>query len=409
MATKKASGLSPKNLKQALSQGNISDYLDESDLNTLENIILEIKEKKIKKNDAPEYNSTHQRKNDVKEKKLQFIVDNQDLLQQALLNGKKKKFRQSGHLTDQTLKYKHPSSRQMSLFDVLSNETVEKIQETKFEVKAEGIRLTPPEDRILKALCRLLHEKCDTLSEEFDPNDGAFQLCPYGKDQKAKAPILRISPSELYKAYLDRLDYSGEEIKFIKKTLNDLSRKMFLIIYDRKRTVKNKTVTDRIEEFQPLVKIMSFHEGLSDAELKKLEAGDQNIRDKRGELIIGLNPIFIDQIGSKYIEYPSDINKRTTIAAGGHLHVTESIIVLRDYMLREISANREQAEINEDRLPYLLHLEGYLKRRRKKQVQERITKAIDTVKNLGIIKDFKCVIGSKGQSKYIFFLNKDFE
>jgi hypothetical protein len=172
--------------------------------------------------------------------------------------------------------------------------------------------------------------------------------------------------------------------------------------------VKGKEVTDRIEVFQNLVKIMSYIEGLTSAELKKLDEGDESIRESKGELVIGLNPIFIDQIGTKYVEFPVDINKRTSIAAGGHLCVTESIIILRDYMLREISAKREEVEINADKLPYMLHLHGYIKRRRKKELQERILKAIETVKNMGIIKHYKQVVGARGQNKYVFLLNKDF-
>ena len=327
---------------------------------------------------------------------------------------KKPKFRQSGHLADQTLKYKDPTKTQLSLFDIISPETKDQIKKSSTEIKAEGIRLTPAEDKILKALNKLLYEKSENKnidSEAFYAgNESIRELSPYGgKGQEARAPVLRIFPSELYKAYLDRDDYSGDEIKFIKKLLYDLSQKKFLIIYDRKRKVNGKTLTDRIEDFQSLIKIMSYIEGLSDSELQKLDAGNSEIREKRGEIIIGLNPIFIDQIGTKYIEYPTDINRRTTIAANGHNFLNESMIVLRDYMLREISAKRYNVEINEDRLPYLLRLEYYLKERKKKIIAERIASAINTVKNLGIILEYEKVIGASGQIKYVFELNKDFE
>lgn len=334
--------------------------------------------------------------------------------QMSELDGKKKltKFRQSGHLIDQTLKYKD-SNKHPSLFDMLDIETREKIVDAKIEVKAEGIRLSAAEDKILKALSKLIYEKQSSTLNSGDYssiNNSNFPLCAYGgREQKASAPILRISPASLYKAYLDRDDYSGDDIKYINKVLYELSQKKFLIIYDRKRTENGKKVTDRIEEFQNLVKIMSYIEGLTESELNNLDSADSNIREKRNELIIGLNPIFVDQINTKYIEYPSDINKRTTIAAGGHMCVTESIIILRDYMLREISAGRFRAEINEEKLPYILHLDGYIKQRKRKLVAERTQSAINAVKNLGIICDVEKVVGSDGQQKYVFSLNNSFE
>ncbi|HLB52485.1 MAG TPA: hypothetical protein VJK48_02105, partial [Chlamydiales bacterium] len=88
-------------------------------------------------------------------------------------------------------------------------------------------------------------------------------------------------------------------------------------------------------------------------------------------MIIALNPLLTDQINSKYVEYPSDINKRMVIAAGGHRLVTESMIALRDYLLRELSARRFQPEINEEKLFLILKLEKYLKSKRKKLIQQR--------------------------------------
>lgn len=413
-------------LEKLLAIGQIPQDIDESMLKQLEDLIKHISDaQKLNERGASEEEILSSMASSEKmtlvniEKGLalyKFIVQNKESLNQIISSGKRKqsKFRQSGHLTDQTLKYKEPTkNQQLTIFDLLTSETKEKIQESKIEIKAEGVRLSPPEDRILKALNKLLHEKNDIPidpEENYANIDANFPICPYGgKGKTARAPILRISPAELYKSYLDRDDYSGEEIKYIKKTLYDLSQKRFLIIYDRKRKENGKPVTDRIEDYQNLIKIMSYIEGLSEGELKKLNAGDQEIREKRGELIIGLNPIFIDQINTKYVEFPVDINRRTTIAAGGHNCVTEAMIILRDYMLREISAKRFRVEINEDRLPYLLNLEGYIKRRKKKIMAERIVDAINTVKNLGIILDHKVVIGASGQQKYVFNLNQNFE
>ena len=79
-----------------------------------------------------------------------------------------------------------------------------------------------------------------------------------------------------------------------------------------------------------------------------------------------MNPIFRDQIDTKYIEFPEDMQKRLVIAAGGHKKVTASMQILLEYLLREISASRYSPQINEDKLPYMLGLEKYVKQNRKK-------------------------------------------
>ena len=131
---------------------------------------------------------------------------------------------------------------------------------------------------------------------------------------------------------------------------------------------------------------------MTEEEAQTLDKGDDSLREKRGELIIALNPLLTDQINSKYVEYPSDINKRTVIAAGGHRLVTESMIALRDYMLRELSARRFQSEINEEKLFLILKLEKYLKSKRKKLIQQRVEDAIQFAKNLGLVEDCQRVI-----------------
>jgi len=49
---------------------------------------------------------------------------------------KTQKYRQSGHLVDEKLKYSKPSHTE-TLFDLISQDTKEKIEESKIEVKAE--------------------------------------------------------------------------------------------------------------------------------------------------------------------------------------------------------------------------------------------------------------------------------
>ena len=217
----------------------------------------------------------------------------------------------------------------------------------------------------------------------------------------------------MYKEYLGKDEYSGKDTVNIKNTLINLSEKKYIIQYDRHRKVKkgNKEefLTDRIEDIQSLIKIMSYIEGMTAKEVKILDSGDTSFREQKEELIIALNPLLTDQINSKYIEYPSDINQRTMIASGGALRVTESIIDLRDYMMREISVHRYKCELDESTLINQIRLSSYARSGRRKLVAQRINESIEANKKLGLILKSKKEIGAKGQIKYVFTLNPDFE
>lgn len=350
--------------------------------------------------------------------RLIFLRDNNERLVRLLDPGKKRveRFRHSGHMLDQKLKYEYPKQEQFTIFDMIKSKPLkEKIEKYNIEVKSVGVRLTPPEDKLLNALQKLLHQK----SQNFEPDSTDYykgnitpNIVPFSKEKK-ESPRLRIKPGELYRTYLDNDSYSGVDIKFIRNTLMNLSAKKFLMIFDRKRQVEEKgklqTLTDRIEEYQSLIQVIKYTEGIGEKDLKKINDGNDSLFDSKGELIIGFNPILVEQINTKYVEYPSDINKRMVLAAGGHRLVTESMNILRDYLLRELASKRTTIEINQERLPHLLKLTNYLQARQKKRVEKRVDDAIQAAKNLGILSSVELVEGRLGQMKYIFHINPDFQ
>lgn len=235
-------------------------------------------------------------------------------------------------------------------------------------------------------------------------------LVPYGGNaRQEKASVLSIKITELCKEYTGKDRYSGKELNTVKKLILDLWEKKYLIQYDRKRKTRNQTVTDRIEDYQSLIHVMEGFGGLTPEELKKNDNGNTAIRKQKGKLIIVLNPLLTDQINSKYVKYPSDINKRTMIAAGGALKITESINDLRDYLLREKSAKRYSCPINEKNLITKLRLTTYAESGRKKLTQKRIDDAINACKKLHILEYVKKEIGAEGQIKYTFLINKKFK
>ena len=328
------------------------------------------------------------------------------------------KVRHSGHLVDQKLKYNDPSKTQsqLTIFDARSPALHGDVE--RYSIKYEGIRFSPSEERLVTAIYTLLKEKSeskDVTSEKFYKGNYEGTEIVFGGVQ-VKPACLFISRAELYKAYLGSAEYSGRDIKDIDATIVSLSNKKFLMKYDRERRVhtgkgkKTEIRTDRIEEVQSLIKVLTHIPDLSEKEVRELDYGGEIIKKRKGELIIALNPILTDQINSKYVEYPKDINRRTVLAAGGHPQsVSVAINTLRDYLLRELSAKRYRPEINIEKVPYMLKLDNYAAQNRKKQIKENIKRAIETSKSLGLLREAEITTGAEGQLKYIFVLNPDFE
>ena len=106
----------------------------------------------------------------------------------------------------------------------------EKTDTTKSDNKGEIIdenKLRDSEDKLMNAIYKLLHEKSENRnkdSELFYSGNEQHQVVPYGgKSQEAKAVMLRLKPTELYKEYVGDDEYSGKEISNIKSVLYGLN------------------------------------------------------------------------------------------------------------------------------------------------------------------------------------------
>lgn len=319
----------------------------------------------------------------------------------------KGKFKRSGHLTDQMLKYSFPSknSPQLSIWDSLQDATRKDIAEAQVERKevVEGIRLSPSETKVIDCLCKLLHETSQNLnpkkSNYYAGNIGS-EMVQFGEEKEIPAPKLAFTLYELTKEYKGGEAVSGKDVDNIKQILTELDAKRFLLSYVETTKIKGGGRIERkIEDFKKLIHIVKISEteySKEDIELSKTE-----------ETVIVLNPIFRRQIDSKFILYPNDINKRTFIAYGSH-NISEIALRLRDYLMRELSSKRYSPEITLNKLYHLL-AEKWMRESRKKKVKEYTDKALETVIALGLLLSYEIKTGSTGEPKVVFKINKDWE
>lgn len=317
------------------------------------------------------------------------------------------KFRKSGHLTDQILKYNYPKdhSSQLSIFDSLQTDTKEAIEIAgvdRAEI-VEGITLSPSETKVIDSLCKLLHDNSQTTdkkSADYYSGNVGYELVPYGGDKETPAPKIAFTLYELTKEYKGGEVIGGKDIENVKQILQELDNKKFLLSYVE--TTKKKDggrIERKIEQFEKLIQIIK---------ISQTEYSKEDIElSKKEETVVLLNPIFRRQIDSKFILYPNDINRRTAIAYGSH-NVSEITLRLREHLMRELSAKRYENEINQERLFFML-AEKWMKESRKKKVKEYTDKALETVIALGLLIKYEVKINAKGEPKFIFYLNKTWE
>jgi hypothetical protein len=212
---------------------------------------------------------------------------------------KKGKFRRSGHLTDQILKYNYPKDRQPSLFDVLNSETVKDIEVTGVEVAqiVEGIKLSPSETKVIDCLCKLLHETSQTsdpIKENYYSGNLEYELVEYGGDKNTPAPKLAFTLYELTREYKGGEYVAGKDIDNVKHILTELDNKRFLLSYvETTRKKDGGRIERKIEDFRKLIHIVK---------ISQTEYSKEDIElSKKEETVILLNPIFRRQINSKFI------------------------------------------------------------------------------------------------------------
>lgn len=320
----------------------------------------------------------------------------------------KGKYKRSGHLQDQILKYRYPKDNniQLNVFDTLKETTQNQIIESKEERSGivEGILLSPSQTKVIDSLCKLLHENSQNLKPEnkdyYNGNKG-LEIVTFSGNPNTPAPRLGFTLYQLTKEYKGGDTPTGKDVQNVKQILTDLDNKKFLLSYtETTKTKGGGRIEKKIEDFRRLIYILK---------LTKTEFSNKNIElSKKEEMLIVLNPVFNRQINSKFILYPNDINKRTIIAYGSH-NVSEITLRLRDFLMRLKASPKLNRDILLDRLHFQL-AEKWMKESRRKKVKKYTEKALEVVIDLGLLESFE-IIPSKttGEPKIIFTINEDFE
>lgn len=334
---------------------------------------------------------------------------------------KKTKIRSGGHLIDNILKGGHPV--QLTIFDSLLQETQDRILSTGASIdlinrKGEGIKLSKGETRLLLCLANLLHKKSQTEDKKAEDyyTGKKGEIIKWkidGETVEAVRPYIGFTLYEIAKEFYGDEAIGGENVRIVSKILYDLAEdpnKRALMRYTRVVDMgKNKTREYFIERYDSLITIAT-------AGYKDLLNGKQI--DEKRELVVGLHPIFIDQIADKYIELPLDLTQRL-IEAHGSPNISEITTKLILELYRAHS-NRKRLtkdqegnpiyQIAEEKLFYKI-AEDYMppNRRRIPLIKDYLDKSIAIAKKIGLLQGYEIKPGATGENIYYFTLRKKWE
>jgi hypothetical protein len=321
---------------------------------------------------------------------------------------KKETYKMGGHLVDLTLKSTF-DTKDTNIFDTLTN-PVQKLITTHVSIefinyKGEGIKLTGSEYRVLDALNYLLHLKSQNNSnpnetDYYYPSFDGFQPMYYFDGTKyIRQQMLYLSLYELTQYYKGNDKISGKDCENLLKILTGLSfnpEKKALIRYVRESKTKKEKLTQRIEEFQSLIKMQHLEQ-----EKESLNTGKKSVHS---EIVVHINPVFRDQIETKFVPMPYEIISKMT-EAYGNTDIPAFVYKLRNYLAREFSSKRYKAEIAVERLLWITD-EYNMKNRQQKRAYNNLCTSIDVMIKIGLLQNHALENNKQGEPKIIFYINE---
>lgn len=272
------------------------------------------------------------------------------------------------------------------------------------EIITEGIKPTASEERLLKALYKLIKPRLFSGVLQYE-----------GQDAIGKIAILSFTPTELYEAYeLEKLqnkrqlDYSGSDRETVRNALITLSEKKFLMRYTRPLLDENGQPLKRngeqrykiVESYSNLYNIVSSIEDITRSEWK-----NSSVVEKKTMIRLYVNPILLDQIDKNYINYPTDIFSQIKLVYRKQ-RVPEYLIQFINYLIEKYHIHKNLGgytnryhEVNYETIAYVTGLDEYYIKKRKKRFQECLNNMFGVARGIGLAHSVSSETGSLGQLK----------
>ena len=223
-------------------------------------------------------------------------------------------------------------------------------------------------------------------------------------------PVLLISRSDYFEAYgLKRKgdgSYYGHQAEEALEALRSLLTATRRVVYTRTtwsgKGKSRKAQREAVVYTGPLATIMERYRDLSEEEQAALHQGEDIPRRSIGlEVLFG--PIFVDGLDSFYVLYPATMYKEIQAARRPQRPRKADYLFLSWLQ----TWNRQDVSITKDKLLERICLDGYLKRRKRREAEDILQEVIETAHQLGYLLSWEEKPGQLGEPVLHFRLNPE--
>ena len=318
------------------------------------------------------------------------------------------------NLIQNFLKTKKPNP---TLFDSLEERNRTKVISTGADIEfvnkqGEGINFSSAQSRLIDTISNLLYIKSENSNKSAPTylTGESFSLVPMKSKDKGEvhliAPCISFTLYEITKTFYGNKDIGGENQKEVARLLNEVEDKKVLLRYKVTEQIDKKRTREHfIEGWDSLFKVVTV--GFKDY----LEG---EVVDSKKRVELRLNPIFTADIKSKFVKTPTP---QTIIDSYGSPKYSQVYDLLSKELHFAYSNRNNLKKDKEGHVIYEIYQEGLLAKiapkyiypkRRLSQLKPLIKKAVEALKNMGILLSYEIVTGKTGENKYRFILNKEY-
>ncbi len=288
------------------------------------------------------------------------------------------------------------------------------------QIQVIGLDLDTKHRRALHAVQTLLAHTKYKGNVEGRTLDGRndFKFSGYlPKIKFTRAEYLEAYGIKKYKTTRGKLEFGGRESKNALSALQDLATKNHLIISKRVRYEKGNEFIDRIQTVSPVIRIYEGWENLTKKEDEELTLGlkGETVKRKHSGFVVEPCPLLVDQIDSYFVLKPADMYQEIKLRVPG---ASKYAYAFTDLILQTATLQKGKnkktwptsIEFSIETLSYRLRLDGYIKNRKWKRIEQILNKCFQVAIDVGWIENYEEITGKTVEKIYRFHLNqKKFE
>ncbi len=248
-----------------------------------------------------------------------------------------------------------------------------------------GLDLTVSEDKALSALQILLHRT------DYKGNVPGLEARSQDYKWEGLLPRLRMTYTEFFEAYglKKRGDqYEGAQREEALKALDSLSKPRRIVYRRRKWKGEGrarKELSDVIVTNRPLINVDKGYKDLEEPEASRVVQGEDLPAERVTNLLVDFSPLLVDGIHDFYLMKPAGLHREIE-ALYPSKRVPRAVSLFIEWLL---TLDQKTLKASKDVLIDRLRLDNYIKRRRRKEAEERLQEAFSAAKELGFLLDYQ--------------------